>query len=113
MFSRDRALRCPQTPDTSSVLDIEGVAERLVEPDPGVKVEVANWFWVEERGGDGDQVVAADDALIGQALGGPDCNLGTDTTDRSGDRRARDGSENRYRCVSGKDTDGPPAGWSP
>jgi hypothetical protein len=31
---------------TRSVLDTEGVAERLVEPGPGVEVEVANWFCV-------------------------------------------------------------------
>ena len=34
----------PHPPVPSSVLDIEGVAERLVEPDPGVEVEVANWL---------------------------------------------------------------------
>ena len=31
-------------PGTSSVLDIEGVAERLVESHPGVEVEAAGWF---------------------------------------------------------------------
>jgi hypothetical protein len=96
----------------SSVLDIEGVAQGLVEPDPGVEVEVADWFWVEERDGDGDQVVAADDALIGKALGWADFNLGTDTADRSSDGRAGDRAEDGDRRVPGEDTNGPPArGW--
>jgi hypothetical protein len=103
----------PQTPVTSSILDIEGVAQSLVKLDPGVEVKVASWFRVEECGGNGDQVVATDDALIGQALGGPDFDLGTDATDRSGDRRAGDRREDGDRGVPGEDTDGPPPRWCP
>lgn len=34
-----------------SVLDVEGVAEGLVEPDSGFEVELADAFFVEEGGG--------------------------------------------------------------
>ncbi len=70
-------------------------------------------LWLEERGGNGDQVVAADDALIGKALCRPDFNLGTDTTDSSCDRGAGESSEDGYSGVSGQDADRPPPGWRP
>ncbi len=35
---------CPLPPVTCSVLDIEGVAQGLVELDTGVELEVADWF---------------------------------------------------------------------
>jgi hypothetical protein len=102
---------CPIPPGQYSVLDVEGVTEGLVEPDPGFEVELADVFWVEKRGGNGYQVVAADDAGIGNALGGPDSNLRADTADRSGDRRAGDGGEHLDGGVTGEDADGPPPGW--
>src|SRR5579872_3934451 len=97
----------------SSILDIEGVAQRLVKPDPGVDVEMTNGLRVQERGRNGDQAVAADDALIGQALGGPDLNFRADTADGSRDRRAGDGCEDSDRGVASEDTDGPPPGGWP
>jgi hypothetical protein len=94
-------------------LDVEGVAQGLVEPDPGVEVEMTNGLWLQERGRNGDQVVTADDALIGQALGRPDFNLGTDTTDGSCDRGAGESSEDGDSRVSGQDADRPPPGGRP
>lgn len=38
-------------------------------------MEIANGFWIEKRGGNGDQIVAADDARIGKAQRGSDFNL--------------------------------------
>ena len=74
---------------------------------------MTNGFRVEERGGNGDQVVAADDALIGKALRGSDFNLRMDTTDRSCNRRAGNRGEDGDRGVSGERANGPPpGGWS-
>lgn len=101
----------PRTPGISSVLDVQGVAQGLVEPGPGGEVELADGFWVQDGGGDGDQVVAVDDALIGQALSGPDFDLRADTSDRSGDRRAGDSGEDCDSGVSRKYADGSPPGW--
>jgi hypothetical protein len=58
-----------------SVLDVERVTERLVEPDPAVEIEVTYGFLVEQRDRNGDQVVATDDALIAKALGGREFNF--------------------------------------
>jgi hypothetical protein len=102
--------RIAGSPDQHSVLNVEGVAEGSVEPDPGFEVELADAFWVEKRGGDRYQVVAADDAGIGKAHGGPDFNLGADTTDRSSDRRAGNGGEHLDGGVTGQDADRPPPG---
>jgi hypothetical protein len=83
----------------------------LVELDPALDVEVANWVWVEQRGRDGDEVVAADDALIGKTLGQPDFNLGSDASDRSGGGRAGDRGEDGDRCVSGEHAERSSPGW--
>jgi len=96
-----------------SVLDVEGVAEGLVEPDPAVDVELPNGFRVEKYGGNRDQVVAADDALIRKALVRPDLNFRADTTHSSRDGCTRDRGEDNDRGVTGEDADGPPpGGWS-
>ena len=92
-------------------MDVEGVAQGLVEPDPAVEVEMTHSLWLEERGGNSDQVVAADDALIGKALRRPDFNFRADTTDRSGDRSACNRREDGDGSVSGEDADGSPPGW--
>lgn len=72
---------------------------------------MTNGLRVEEGGGNGDQVVAADDTLIGQALRGSDFNLGADTADRSCDRRAGDSAQDGDSGVSGEHADGSPPGW--
>ena len=95
---------------SDSVLDVEGVAEGSVQLDSGFEVELADAFWVEKRGGNRYQVVAADDAVIGKALGGSDFDFGADTADRSGDRGAGDGGEHLDGGVTGEDADGPPPG---
>jgi hypothetical protein len=68
-------------PGSASVLNVEGVAPGLVEPDPGVEIELADSFCVEKRDRKRHQVVAVDDALIGKTPGGPDFDLRADTTD--------------------------------
>lgn len=66
----------------------------------------------EKRGGNRDQVVAADDALIGKPFGGPDFNLRAETADRAGDRRARDRGQDGDCRVTGEDANGtPPSRW--
>ena len=109
----DTVFRSSYAGDRRSVLNVEGIAEGLVESDPAVEVEVTDGFWLEKRDRNCDQVVAADDTLIGKALIGPDFNLRADTTDRSGDRRARNRGENGDGSVTSEDADGPPPGpWA-
>jgi hypothetical protein len=74
---------------------------------------MTNGLWLEERDGNGDQVVAADDALIGKALRRPDFDFRTYATDPSGDRCARTRGEDSDGSVSGEDADRPPPGWWP
>ena len=96
-----------------SVLNVEGVAEGLVQPDQTVEFEAAHRFGVDKRGGDRDQVVAADNTPIREALGGPDLDLGADTTNRPSDWRARDRSEDCDGSVTGDHADRPsPGRWS-
>lgn len=105
------SMAAPGTPGISSVLDVEGVPQSLVQVGPAFEVKMTDWFGVEERDGNGDQVVAADDALIGKALCQSNFNLRTDTTDRSGDRRAGDRAQDGDRGVSREHADGSPPGW--
>lgn len=102
---------CPQSPGQLSVLNVEGVAKRLVKLDSGFEIELTDGFCINKRDGDRYQVVAADDAAIGKAHGLSDLDLGADTANRSGDRRAGDGGENGDGSITGQDTDGPPPRW--
>jgi hypothetical protein len=56
---------CAEIARSSSVLDIECVAERVIESDPRSDVEVPDRFGVKECHRDGYQVVAADHAWRG------------------------------------------------
>ena len=92
-------------------MDVEGVSEGLVELDPAVEVKVTHVFGVEECGGNGDQVVAVDDALVKKTLRGPDIDFRTNTADGSGDRRASDRGDDSDSGIAGEDADGPPPSW--
>ena len=50
---------------SSSVLDVECVAERVIESDPRSEVEVPDRFGVKQHDRDGYQIVAADHARRG------------------------------------------------
>jgi predicted branched-subunit amino acid permease len=53
----------------------------------------------------GDDVVATDDASFGQSLLWATFDLGGDSTDRPGDRRAVDRGQDRDGCITRQDTD--------
>ena len=58
-----------------SVLDIEGVAEGLVERGPLHDAKLANHLVVNDRLRDRHEVVARDDASFGQTVFRSDCNF--------------------------------------
>ena len=75
---------------------------------PAAMVQVANGLRVEKRDGDGDEVVAADDALGGQTFGCPDLDLGRDRPYRARNGRASDSRQDGNGGVTGEDADRTP-----
>jgi hypothetical protein len=120
-----RMARCPisfmrillsaltQNTGRRSVFDIEGIADRLVESDPAVEVEMSDRFGVEQGHRDGDQVVAADDASFGQPFCSPYLDFRANTPDCAGDRSAGDRCEDFDCSVPSKHADWSPSRWWP
>jgi hypothetical protein len=90
-----------------SVADVEGVAQRTVELSALDLDEPSDRPRVEHSLRDGEEVVAGDDAGLGQAFFGADLDLGTYVSDRAGDRCAGDRAQHRDGCVSGQDAHRP------
>ena len=73
-----------------SVKDVECVSQGSIKFGPLDLVEVSHRLPVERLDGNGDDVVAVDDARLGKAFVRPDRDLGSDASDGSGDGRACD-----------------------
>ena len=89
---------------TLSIDDVERVPKCLVERGSRDLVEATHGLILEGIDGNGDDVVAADDARHRKAVIEPDLDFRVDAADSAGDRRARDGAEDTDRGVSGEDT---------
>ena len=101
-----RSCRC-------SVLDVEGVAERVIEFDSLPEAEMTQRFRIEVALGNRQQGVAVDHARIGQAFIGPHLNFRADVADGSSDWSTGDGGEHLDGRVACEDANGSPARWRP
>lgn len=95
--------------EVPSVHDVQCESQSTVEFGPCHLIEVADGFSIDIFDRYGDDVVATDDASLGQSLLGTDLDLGADSSDRAGDRctseRGQDGDgritrENADRATS-------------
>lgn len=100
-------------PRGCSVDDVQRKPQSDVECCPCDLIEATDWFIVEIFDRHGDDVVATDDAAFRQSLLGTDLDLGTNSTDRPGDRCARDRAQHCDGGITGENADGAASGGSP
>lgn len=96
-------MRCPvHLGDTPLVEDVEGVTESPVQVSPHGLIEAPDGTSVQTVPRNGYQAVAVDCALIAEPLRGPDLDLRSDSSDRTGHRSADDRGKDGGNCVPGE-----------
>lgn len=98
-------------PPGSSVLNAERVPERSVKSGALVRGKAPYRALIEQRLGDGHDVVAVDDAPGRKALCTSHLDFGPDASHRSGDRGAGDSGEDLDSGIPGQDANRSASGW--
>lgn len=96
-----------------SVLNIERVAQCVIQLGTLPKAETANGGAGEKAQGQRHDVVARDHTRFGQSFFGPDSNFRTYPANRSRNRSARQGRENFDGCISRQYAHRAPASRAP